>query len=91
LSGSSSIGSMRTGSRRTISTKLPVAFCGGSSDSVWPVPMVKPAMRPSNSRRPPYISTSQRPRWPMRRSASQVSLKFASIQISVTGRTVIRP
>ena len=30
----------------------------------------------------PYMSTSQRTRWPMRRSASCVSLKLASIQIS---------
>ena len=36
------------------------------------------------------MSTSQRTRWPMRRSASCVSLKLASIQISVSERTVIR-
>ena len=81
---------MRTGSRWTIFTKLPVAFCGGSRARVWPVPMVKPVMRPSNSRRLPYMSTSQRTRWPMRRSASCVSLKLASIQISVSERTAIR-
>ena len=80
----------RTGSRWTIFTKLPVAFCGGSRDSVWPVPMVKPVIRPSYSLRPPYMSTSQRTRWPMRRSASCVSLKLASIQISVSERTAIR-
>jgi hypothetical protein len=38
----------------------------------------------------PLLSTSQRTRWPMRRSANCVSLKLASIQISVTERTAIR-
>ena len=57
---------------------------------VWPVPMVKPEMRPSNSFRPPYMSTSHRTRWPIRRSASWVSLKLASTQISVSERTAIR-
>ena len=52
--------------------------------------MVKPVMRPSNSRRLPYMSTSHRTRWPIRRSASCVSLKLASIQISVSERTAIR-
>ena len=39
---------MRTGSRCTTFTKLPVAFSGGSSASVEPVPIVKPEMRPLN-------------------------------------------
>ena len=52
--------SIRTGSRCTIFTKLPVAFCGGNRASVWPVPIVKPVIRPSNSCVPPYMSTSQR-------------------------------
>ena len=30
--------SIRTGSRWTTFTKLPVAFCGGSSDQRWPRP-----------------------------------------------------
>ena len=51
--------------------------------------MVKPVMRPSYSRRLPYMSTSQRTRWPMRRSPSCVSLKLASIQISVSDRTAM--
>ena len=50
---------MRTGNRCTIFTKLPVAFCGGSSASVDPVPIVKPVIRPSNVLRLPYMSTSQ--------------------------------
>ena len=52
--------------------------------------MVKPVIRPSNSCRLPYMSTSHRTRWPMRRSASWVSLKLASTQISVSERTAIR-
>ena len=52
---------------------------------------VKPEMRPSYSWRRPYMSTSHTTRWPMRRSASCVSLKLASIQISVSDRTAIRP
>ena len=36
------------------------------------------------------MSTSQRTRWPIRRSASWVSLKLASTQISVSERTAIR-
>ena len=49
---------MRTGRRCTTLMKFPVAFCGGSSASVEPVPMVKPLMRPSKARRRPYMSTS---------------------------------
>ena len=51
--------------------------------------MVKPVMRPSNSLRLPYMSTSSLTRWPMRKSANCVSLKLASIQISVSERIAI--
>ena len=80
---------MRTGRRCTTLMKLPVAFCAGSSAKVEPVPIVKPVIRPSKTRRRPYMSTSRSTRWPMRRSASCVSLKLASIQISVSERMAI--
>ena len=54
------------------------------------MPIVNPVIRPSNSFLLPYMSTSHRTRWPIRRSASCVSLKLASIQISVSERTAIR-
>ena len=71
-------------------TKLPVAFCGGRRARVWPVPIVKPEIRPRNTFRLPYMSTSRSALWPILMSASCVSLKLASIQISESERTVMR-
>ena len=73
---------MRTGNRCTTLTKLPVAFWGGRRANVDPVPIVKPAMRPWNTRRSPYMSTYRSTACPIRRSLSCVSLKLASTQIS---------
>src|SRR6516162_6960602 len=70
LSGSYPSRSIRTGSRCTTLTKLPVAFCGGSNASVDPVPIVKPETLPLNTCRPPYMSTYRSAAWPMRRSPS---------------------
>jgi putative ABC transport system substrate-binding protein len=47
--GSYSSRSIRTGSRCTTLTKLPVAFSGGSNASVDPVPSVNPEIRPLNT------------------------------------------
>ena len=56
--GSASASSIRTGSRWTTLTKLPVAFSGGSSARVEPVPArTRPPGR--GSTRPAYMSTSQ--------------------------------
>src|SRR5262249_10174670 len=78
---------IRTGSRCTTLTKLPVAFSGGSNASVEPVPMVNPETRPLNTCRPPYMSTYRSTGWPMRKSRSCVSLKLASTQISLSDRS----
>ena len=81
---------MRTGSRCTTLTKLPVAFCAGSSASVEPVPIVNPEMRPSKCCLPPYMSSSRSTCWPMRRSRSCVSLKLASTHTSRRERNAIK-
>src|SRR5260221_10309390 len=78
--------SILTGKRCTTLTKLPVAFCGGKSARVEPVPLVKPEIRPSKRCLPPYMSTSRSTCWPMRRFRSCVSLKFASTQMSPSER-----
>src|SRR5262249_52471172 len=68
---------MRTGSRCTILVKLPVALSGGSSENTEPEAGATLTTLPV-SLRLEYASTEIETGWPGCRSASCVSLKFAS-------------
>ena len=57
---------MRTGTRCTTFTQLPLAFCGGRIANCAPVPGLTEATVPRNAR-PGKASTEIDTGWPMRR------------------------
>jgi hypothetical protein len=68
---------MRTGTRCTILVKLPVAFCGGISEKLAPVPGVIESTTPWKSTSG-SASTCMVTGWPGRIRPIWVSLKLAS-------------
>ena len=79
LAGGASSNAIRTGSRCTTFTQLPVAFWAGSGEKAWPAPGLKLATLPAKSE-PAQASTWMCAGWPTCILASWSSLKLASTQ-----------
>ena len=70
---------MRTGTRCTTLTQLPLAFCGGRIANCAPVPGLIATTRPKNATSG-KVSTKTIACWPICRLVMSVSLGLASTQ-----------